>query len=133
MSLACTTVSSQPMSIPKIPKRRLVAQILAFDDQKKDCVPMGKKYVFNPRHCSLRGLCIDRELLTTLLAGTAHAIDDGFCETLSLSFGEEQVCLDTASEHPLAPRKLTYGKTLDLLFHGLGSGLLGLRLRAIAG
>lgn len=116
----------------KTPKRRLVVRILVFDSQK-GLVPVGKKYTFNPKHQGIRDSRIDRELLATLLAGTTHAIDNSFCGILSLSFNEEEACLDPESGHPLAAHKIRYGKTYDLLLRGLGSNLEGLRLQAIAG
>lgn len=116
----------------KTPKRRLVVRVLVSDSQKY-LVPVGRKHTFNPKHQGIRDSRIDRELLATLLAGTTHAIDDSFCDILSLSFDEEKVCLDSGSEHPLAPRGIHYGETHDLLFCGLGSKLVGLRLQAIAG
>jgi hypothetical protein len=94
---------------------------------------VGKKYTFNPKHQGIRDSRIDRELLATLLAGTTHAIDNSFYGILSLSFNEKEVCLDPGSEHPLAARRIHYGKTYDLLLRGLSSKLVGLRLQAIAG
>ena len=116
----------------KTPKRRLVVRILVLDSQK-GLVPVGKKYIFNPKHQGIRDSRIDRELLATLLAGTTHAINNSFCGILSLSFNEEEACLDSESRHPLAARRIRYGETYDLLLRGLGSNLAGLRLQAIAG
>ena len=118
------------VSQPK--KRRLIVRILCSNRQK-GFTPVGRKYTFNPKHQSIREFRINHELLAALLVGTSYAIDDSFREILSLSFDEDGVSLDPGVNHPLAPRELTYGQTLDLFFRELGSGLLGLRLRAIAG
>lgn len=130
MSLACTTVSSQPMSRPKIPKRRLVAQILAFNGQR-GWVPVGKKHVFNPRHCSLRDLHIDRQWFTTLLAGTPYTINDvSPSKTFFLSFEDGKVRLMPNASATMATYVLDYEDNHTLMIP-LGE-TLHLRLRAIA-
>jgi len=93
---------------------------------------VGKRHVFNPRHCSLRDLHIDRQWFTTLLAGTPYTINDvSPSKTFFLSFEDGEVGLMPNASATMATYVLDYEDNHTLMLQ-LGR-TLHLRLRAIAG